>query len=100
MRINLKAVGIEDAAKKHQRRVLMEWAKFLSQEFDCSVPSAYEYVSTPSPANTLFVASYLRGLGWEVQAYHLPVEQGGETPSIGYVVKDNCQEYVRFKLTL
>ena len=95
MRINMN--GLE-STQKAPRSLIMHWCSMLASEYHVSEQHALKWIGFPE--NAKFVAEFLKRQGWRVESYTTPsVETNRSSPSWGYVVADDCERLLTWRLT-
>ena len=95
MRINMNAIY---ASEKAPRSLLDLWCQMLASEYlvEHKYAARWLYNADSRP----FVVEFLQSKGWQVQSYTTPVvDQHNHPPSHGFLIADDCDQLVSFKLT-
>jgi hypothetical protein len=92
MRINLWL----NASERPPPSLLLKWGELLSKEYLVSVSDAGRWITQRD--HMCWVAQVLRDKGWKVEAYHTPFV-GDRCQSYGYVVADDCEHFVAWRLS-
>lgn len=92
MRINLHL----EATPRPPRNLLHKWAAMLAEEYCVEVRRANSWIHQDEGRE--FVVKFLQEKGWKVTTYTTP-EVGGYHVSYGFVVADDCEHLVAWKLS-
>jgi len=87
------------ASEKPPRSLLDLWCHMLASEYLVEPKYAIRWLHNVD--SRPFVVEFLQSKGWQVQSYTTPViEQNLYPPSHGFVIADDCDQLVRWKLTV
>lgn len=73
--------------------LLTLWCHMLASEFPNHAHIASRWVYDPSPSCRAYVVEFLQKRGWQVTAYESSLTHG-------YVIADDCDQLVHWKLTV
>ena len=73
------------------------WLTMLAEEYhvDESDAGSWLYNKITRP----FVVEFLQSKGWKVEEYTAPPVSGGKVISEGYVISDDCEQFVAWRLS-
>ena len=97
MRINLALAapgGRDDGLSKFLSALAHEFAA----EYAMDERSGWLYMFSSSISTREIVAETLASKGWRISAYALPPATDGKSYSWGYVIADDCDRLVQWKL--
>jgi hypothetical protein len=95
MRINM---NVFSASEKPPLSLIQLWCHMLASEYLVEPKMAARWVHNTDSRS--FVVEFLQSKGWKVHAYTTPaLEQNSQPPSHGYVIADDCDQLVHWKLT-
>lgn len=93
MRINLYL----DANPKPPRDLIQLWARMLADEYCVDIKYAHSWIYTSDSRE--FVVEFLQSQGWRLQAYTTPMVSMERVVSYGFVIADDCEKFVAWKLS-
>ncbi len=93
LRINLHL----EATPKPPQQLIQLWTRMLAEEYCVDMRHAGSWMHTPDCRG--FVAEFLQSQGWRVQAYTTPMVSMERVVSHGFVVADDCEKFVAWKLS-
>lgn len=93
MRINLHG----EATPRPPHSLLLKWATMLAEEYCVEVRHAHCWMSTDTGRQ--FVAKFLQDKGWKIHTYTTPTINSDTVLSYGFVVDDDCEHLVAWKLS-
>ena len=95
MRINMNVML---ASEKPPRSLLDLWCHMLASEYLVEPKVANRWLHNRD--SRAFVVEFLQSTGWRVHSYTTPDIDGNvQPPSHGFVIADDCDQLVRWKLT-
>ena len=92
MRINLHIM----AEPRPPKGLFNSWTKVLSEEYNIKQEDAWRWFTTFEGRE--FIAACLRSQGWRITTYETPRDDTGLMISYGFVVADDCEQFVAWKL--
>jgi hypothetical protein len=94
MRINMKMAY---AAERPPEGLLHAWTQMLASEYNVKSDEASYWLFEPQSRQ--FVLEFLQSRGWKVTAYTTPAVRQGSMISEGFILADDCDQYVTWRLS-